>query len=166
MEHLHRTDITDTRILSLNRFVLLSVLSFNLYLIWWSYKKWRFFNQKDKLGINPALRTIFAVFFIQPLFREILKYAKGYGYRGAYSSVLLFIVFFILSILSYSPVYSSLSLVGFLVFLPPVKALNFAMLADNTFVAIQNPKLSYGEIAILSMGSLIWLFVIWTIVIN
>jgi len=44
------------KIISLNKFIFLSVISFGLYPIWWMFEAWRFFMQKDRLDI---MRVIF-----------------------------------------------------------------------------------------------------------
>lgn len=61
----------DRTLLNLNQFILLSVLSLGLYNIWWMFKTWRFFLQKDQLDIQPAFRAIFSIFFLYGLFERI-----------------------------------------------------------------------------------------------
>ena len=36
--------VEEQKIISLNKFILLSIISFGLYEIWWIYKAWEFFG--------------------------------------------------------------------------------------------------------------------------
>lgn len=64
------------KIISLNKFIFLSVISFGLYPIWWMFEAWRFFMQKDRLDIMPAARAVFALIFLYRLLDEIKDYAE------------------------------------------------------------------------------------------
>lgn len=46
-----------------SKFLLLSILTFGFYPIWWVYKTWGFFIQKERSDANPAIRVIFNIFF-------------------------------------------------------------------------------------------------------
>ncbi len=50
--------IENLKVISVNKFIFLSLISFGLYPIWWMFKAWRFFLIKDKLNIMPAARAI------------------------------------------------------------------------------------------------------------
>ncbi|HHP6486771.1 TPA: hypothetical protein ACSE37_001147, partial [Acinetobacter baumannii] len=54
--------IENLKVISVNKFIFLSLISFGLYPIWWMFKAWRFFLIKDKLNIMPAARAIFSIF--------------------------------------------------------------------------------------------------------
>ncbi|EPJ6601734.1 hypothetical protein LF332_001655, partial [Acinetobacter baumannii] len=41
--------IENLKVISVNKFIFLSLISFGLYPIWWMFKAWRFFLIKDKL---------------------------------------------------------------------------------------------------------------------
>ncbi|MCA4255387.1 DUF4234 domain-containing protein, partial [Acinetobacter baumannii] len=45
--------IENLKVISVNKFIFLSLISFGLYPIWWMFKAWRFFLIKDKLNIMP-----------------------------------------------------------------------------------------------------------------
>jgi len=74
-------DVEEQKIISLNKFIIPSFLSFDLYGIWWIYKAWRFYKQKENSDILPAARAIFCIFFLNSLFRKILVSAKEKGYQ-------------------------------------------------------------------------------------
>ncbi|MFX8512392.1 hypothetical protein ABTM04_21180, partial [Acinetobacter baumannii] len=63
--------IENLKVISLNKFIVLSIISFGLYQIWWVFKAWRFFLIKDKLNIMPAARAVFSIFFLYSLFNRI-----------------------------------------------------------------------------------------------
>ena len=118
-------DIEEKHIISLNKFIILSIISFGLYELWWIYKSWRFFQQKEKSDIMPALRTIFSIFFLIPLFNRIYDFAKEKGYNVNYSSVLLFICFFVGNWMSYLPTpFWIIAVFSFAFLIPPLIFLN------------------------------------------
>ncbi|MDI9862642.1 hypothetical protein [Flectobacillus roseus] len=80
-------DIDEQKIISLNKFIFLSIISFGAYEIWWIYKAWKFYQQKENLDIMPAARALFSIFFLNRLFNKILDFAKERGYKENYSSV-------------------------------------------------------------------------------
>ena len=43
-------------LLSAQKFILLCVFSLGLYELWWIYKSWSFFRDKDNLDIMPVLK--------------------------------------------------------------------------------------------------------------
>src|SRR3954471_6941974 len=83
--------VTELKILSVKRFLLISFLSLSLYPVWWTYKVWRFFKEKENSDILPAVRTVFGIFYYIPLFNKIQNFAKSCGYADSYSSVLLYL---------------------------------------------------------------------------
>ena len=57
-------DVEEQKLISLNKFITLSIISFGTYPIWWIYKAWRFYQQKEKLDIRPRARAFFSIFLI------------------------------------------------------------------------------------------------------
>lgn len=148
-------------LISSQKFILLSILSFSLYPLWWSYKIWKFFKEQENLDIVPAARAIFAVFFTWQLFDKILGKAKGEGYTENYSPGLLFGVFFLLNLLSRLPdPFWMISVVTFVAFLPPVKAFNFWIDHSTMYNGKYADKFSGRQIVLMIGGILFWLLVI------
>ena len=80
------------------RLMLFSVLTFNLYQIYWSYRNWDAVRKAEQSNIQPFWRGIFTVFFCYDLFKKILQSAKRNGYNGSYSPgwmAALFILFLV-----------------------------------------------------------------------
>ena len=93
-------DIEEQKTMSLKRFIFLSILSFGLYPIWWIFEAWRFFIQKDKLDIMPAMRTILAYLFIYSLFNKIQTYTERRGYSQEKLPLMMCIGFILSSLLA------------------------------------------------------------------
>lgn len=53
------------------KFLLLSVVTANLYSIYWYYRQWKSIRTRDSSDIWPIARSIFAVFFTHSLFQDI-----------------------------------------------------------------------------------------------
>ncbi len=49
--------IENLKVISVNKFIFLSLISFGLYPIWWMFKAWRFFLIKDKRGGPTCLNN-------------------------------------------------------------------------------------------------------------
>jgi hypothetical protein len=153
--------VDEQKIISLNKFILLSVISFGLYEIWWIYKAWGFFNQKEKLNINSALRTIFSIIFLIPLFNKILRFAKEKGYNDSYPSILLFIGFFVVNFLAYLPdPFWLIAIFSFVFFLLPFNALNFAKRNSTDFIVTEQTSYNGRQIALIVIGGIFWFLVL------
>jgi hypothetical protein len=75
----------------------------------------------------PAMRTVFSIFYLIPLFNIILNLAKNNGYQHSYVSVFLFVGFLIANLLALLPTQFSLAaIISFVFLIPLFKALNFA----------------------------------------
>lgn len=153
--------VEEQRIISLNRFIFLSVISFGLYPIWWIFEAWRFFMQKDKLDIMPAARAIFAVFFIYSLFNRIQNYAEAYGYRAKFSSALMCIGYIGGSMLAQLPdPYWLISVAAFVFLIPAFQALNDAKQNTQGLKIVQIHKFSTPQWILVIFGSIFWLLIL------
>ncbi len=154
------------QIISLKKFILLSIFSFGLSIFWWIYKAWRFYQQKENLNINSAWRTMLGVFFLLPLLNKIKEFAKEKGLNKTYSPFLLYLGFIILYLISFyfskvlPPVGIILNLFAVLFFIPPFKALNYAKEKSTNLIIVVRPSFNGWELAILIFGGLYWLLIL------
>ena len=153
-------------IISLNKFIFLAVITFGLYTIWWNYKAWRFFQEKENTDIMPAIRTIFGIFFLIRLFSKIIDLAKTKDYQKNYSPSLLFIAYLFLIFLSYLPEpYGLISIFAITCFIKPFKALNYAKMNDTGYEVIVQERFNGRQIFLIVIGSIWWLLILASIVI-
>ena len=146
-------------------FIFLSIISFGLYEMWWMYKAWKFFQQKEKSDIIPAARAIFCIFFLHSLFDKILDYAKGNGYTDSYSSTSLFTGFFVASLLSRLPApFGMLSILSFVFILSPFQAFNFARQHSTDCNAVEQQSFNGRQIVLIIFGFIFWGMVLLGIV--
>jgi hypothetical protein len=142
------------------KFILLYVLSFGLYGIWWMYKGWRFFKEKESLDILPAVRAIFAIFFMYSLLEKIQRFAKSTGWLHSYASGGLVIGFVIANLLARLPEpYWFASLISFLFFIQPVNAFNFAIENSGRY-KIKNDGFNGRQIALVIVGGIWWILIL------
>lgn len=147
--------------LNVNKFILLNVLTLGLYGIWWMYKSWRFFKEKDKLDIMPAMRAIFAIFFTHSLFEKILKYANSKGFPDTYSSSGLFIGFILLNFMSRLPdPFWLVSIFAFLCLIPPFKALNYAIEQSDDYQVIEQTSFNNRQMVLIVLGAIFWILIL------
>lgn len=155
------TDIQEQKVMSQNRFIFLSVISFGLYPIWWIFEAWRFFMQKDKLDIMPAMRTIFAYFFIYSLFNKVQTYAEGQGYSHKISPLMMCIGFILSSLLSILPdPYWLISVFNFVFLIPAFQALNYAKSNSQGFHTVQMNKFSLPQKLLITFGIVFWILIL------
>lgn len=148
-------------LISANKFILLFILSFGLYGIWWMYKSWKFFKEKEALDIMPVARAIFAIIFTFSLFEEIQKYSKSKGYGKSFSSIGLFIAFLLINISSKLPdPYWLISLLSFIPLIQPLKALNFAIANSENYNGIEQIGFNPRQILIIICGAIFWALVL------
>lgn len=161
-EHVEKTyDVEEQKIMSLNKFIFLSIISFGIYQIWWIYKSWRFYQQKEKLDIMPAARAIFSILFIHSLFTKILDFAKEKGYNETYSPTTLFIGFIVVNLLSRLPdPFWLISLSSIVCLIQPFNALNYAKQNSTDFIVTEETSFSGKQIALIVIGVILWALVI------
>ncbi|MGA8884216.1 MAG: hypothetical protein WB445_11540 [Acinetobacter sp.] len=153
--------IKGQKILSLNKFIFLSVISFGLYPIWWMFEAWRFFMQKDRLDIMPAARAVFAFLFLYPLLDEIKDYAEQRGAACDFSPGVQYVGFVILSLLSRLPdPYWLVSVFAFIFLIPAFQALNYAKRSTPGLNIIEARSFSMPQIILIIAGAIFWLLVL------
>ena len=150
-------DVEEQKIISLNKFIFLSIISFGAYEIWWIYKAWKFFQQKERLDIMPAARAIFSIIFLNTLLNKILDFAKEKGYKDNYSATSLFIGFITGNLLAKLPdPFWLISILSFVFLIPPFKALNYAKENSRDFIVNEQASFSGRQIALIVIGVFFW----------
>jgi hypothetical protein len=153
--------IDDQYIINQSKFITLSIVTFGLYELWWFYKAWRFYEQKDKLRIMPAFRALFSILFLPSLLSKINKHARSLGYEKNLSPGLIYIGYLIFSLLAFLPLpFSFVALLGVLFLLPPFKALCFAKQNSTGFLVVEQKKYSARQFVLLVLGVLLWFLII------
>ena len=85
---------------SQNKLIILFIATFGVYSIYWFYKNWKLQQKCMREKVNPALRSIFYIFFTHSLFRRIESAAKKEEIPTSWNANVLATVFVILSIIS------------------------------------------------------------------
>ncbi len=146
---------------TVDQFIILSVATLGIYNIWWMYKAWKFFEQKDRLTIMPAARAIFSILFLHSLFERILKFAKSRGYEKSYSSTGLFVVFVVLSLCNRLPdLYSIIAVFSFLVFIQPIDAFNRGIELSTQYALKIRSGFSTRQIVLIVCGLFLWFLIL------
>lgn len=147
-------------LVSPKQFVFLTIFTLGLYPVWWNFKAWRFFKiHGGQHNISPALRTIFSVAYNYSLFESVREYANGKGYGNSFNALFLFILSACLYLISnFAPegspwVFSSL-FVGF-VYIPIIKAYNYAITNDDFISSFVQSRLNIRQITLVVIGGLL-----------
>ena len=153
--------------LVLNKFIILTIISLGLYELWWIYKSWRFFQQKEKVDMLPALRALLSIIFLIPLLNRIQKFAQIKGYDKRYSPVLLYIAFIIVKLSVYLPdFYWFVPISSFVFLIPAFNALNYAKRNSSEFIVEEQESFNTRQIALIVIGTIFWILLITGLIEN
>lgn len=159
------SDIEEQYLISQKKFIILSVATLGVYCTWWTYKAWRFFQQKEKTDIMPALRALTNVFFLISLLNKIRSYANEKGYGTTYSSVLLYVGFLLVSLLVQLPdPYWLLAIGSFVFLIAPFEALNFAKRNSPDLAVIEQDSFNRRQKVLVILGGIFWFLVIFGLI--
>ena len=144
-------------LVDVNKFIILFVMSLGLYAIWWMYKSWKFFQEREQPDMIPAARAIFGIFWLYPLFERIRLFADENGYHSSYYSILLFLGFLFTNISANIPGPIGLvSIFAFVFLIPPVRALNFAIMNSDDYDGQEVDQYNAGQMIIVAFGIVTW----------
>ncbi|MGN5763324.1 hypothetical protein ACNQO6_03085 [Acinetobacter calcoaceticus] len=154
--------LADLTIISLKKFIFLSIISLGLYELWWIFKAWRFLALKDHLDIMPAARAIFSIFFLYSLFKRIREYAKGKDYAQDFSAGWMYIgyILFALVFANLPDPYWLISSVSFIFLIPAFVALNHTKKQDDQLNAVIQEKFNIAQIFVIIIGAIFWILLL------
>ncbi len=157
----NETETTKVEIVTLQKFILLSIVSFGLYDIWWMYKGWKFFKEKDNLDIMPFPRALFALFFMIGLFDRIQDFAHENGYAKTFSSLGCFLGVIGFNLLGRLPEpYFIISFISFLFFVPALEAFNYGVRRSPDYEVVETEQFNARQIILLICGGIMWLLIL------
>jgi hypothetical protein len=156
LESSHNEEI---ELLPAKKFVFLFIVSLGLYNIWWMFKVWKIFRNRENSDIMPAARAIFAIFFLHSLFDKVQELAKSKGYTQSFSSTAYFIGFVAFNMSSRLP--GGLWVISFLsvlCLLPALEAFNYGIKHSGEYKVIEDESFNQNQIILIVIGTIIWLF--------
>lgn len=107
-----------------HKFVVMNIITFNLYTIYWFARNWRYLRHADGLSVMPVLRGIFSPLFFSSFHGHLRRHLERCGQAGAlarphvYALHVGYIVTALFSMLDGAP--SLVSLGAFLFLIPAV----------------------------------------------
>ncbi len=94
---LSRGNEADFYVVSKDKFIVMFFGTASLYIVYWLYRNWRAYAQASGESVIPALRAVFAIFFIHSLFNRIRENldAKSiaFKWRNKMDATLLVLLF-------------------------------------------------------------------------
>lgn len=94
------TDEPDFYVVAPRKFYLLSVLTLNLYFVYWFYRSWHLIKRRSGESMMPPMRGVFFIFFTHSLFTEIDLKIKSLGKSFAWHPSTIATVVVVLTIVS------------------------------------------------------------------
>ena len=73
------SDEAEFYVVAPRKFYLLSVMTFNLYFVYWFYRSWRLVKQRSGESMLPVMRGLFFIFFTHSLFTAVDLKIKSLG---------------------------------------------------------------------------------------
>jgi len=157
----YNDEIEPQHLIKESKFLLLSFLTFGLYPIWWIYKAWVFFIQKEGSNANPAIRVVFNLFFMLALLNRIRRFAKEAGYRGSNFPAISYILIIGVSTCSlFPPPFFLISLSNCIFFLPSVSALNYGLQESSEIRSYEDDGLSTRQMILVVIGLVFWVLIV------
>ncbi|MCH8903891.1 MAG: hypothetical protein IIA45_08260 [Bacteroidetes bacterium] len=149
-------------LISLKHFVFLCIITFGLYDIWWIFKAWKFFKDKDDLNILPVLRCLLSIFYLHALFVKIWYYSKSKGNSKRFSPILSYMGLFTLSLLAYLPYpFWLVTYLSFYFLIPAFESLNFGIRNSVDYIVIESDSFNPRQIMLILVGGIFWALFIW-----
>ena len=73
--------------------MLMSVLTFNFYMLYWFYQNWKRVRLREQTRIWPFARTLFSAFYCYACFKRIKSYGAALGFKSAIPIGLITVVY-------------------------------------------------------------------------
>jgi hypothetical protein len=108
------------------KFVFLSFISLGYYELYWMYKQWKFFKERNDLKIRPFWRSVLWLFFTYSLLKKISQFAEEIEYNKKFDAG--FITFLYLGIYVFARLPDPIWIVCMftsLALIIPVQVMNF-----------------------------------------
>ncbi|WP_367865452.1 hypothetical protein [Pedobacter sp. WC2423] len=144
-----------------SKFLLLSILTFGLYPVWWIYKTWVFFIQRERSDASPAIRVVFNFFFLLPLLNRIRQFARQKAYQGNSYPLVSFILILGTSFCSiFPPPFFLICILTCVFLLPAVKALNYAIQQSPEILSYEDEGFRTRQMVLVVIGSIFWVLIV------
>lgn len=159
-QHVKQQESLHISIISSNKFLLLNLLTLNLYTIWWMYKAWTCIRHKENSDILPVPRALFGILFIYSLFQKIRTFALEHAFPRDFSPLMLFLAIIIVNVVPAFPAikenFGILSLLASIFFIAPNEALNYALLNAKDFDAVEEEGITVNQFILIFIGICLW----------
>lgn len=162
----------------ISRLIFMSIISCGLYEVYWIYKNWRYFKERDNLNIKPFWRAIFGVFFCHSLLKKIHQDKELNQFSNPTFSAEILATIWVVSRIALNIISQYSSKIGgaidenstamvillsfsFLLFVPVQKYINSANTKRNPDVPYT--KWTTGHIVCVGIGLISWALTYMTI---
>lgn len=138
--------------LAIHKLVVMSVSTLGLYNAFWFYRNWKRVRERTGQELSPFWRAFFAPLWAYSLFEEVDDEALRRQIQSGWSSVVLAIVFFVLSVTWRLPdPWALLSMFSFLPLIPVQNTIN--QMAERRGVR-PNAQFGVWHVAVMLLGAL------------
>jgi hypothetical protein len=138
-----------------HKFVVLSLCTFGVYDLYWSYKNWQRIRERTGEKISPFWRAFWAPFWGFSLFGRIRDYARAESVNVSWSAGLLGTIYLVLFISWRLP--DPWWLISLGSFIPLIAVVQTTHDVNSRVVASEDPNISYSgaNIAMIVVGGLV-----------
>jgi hypothetical protein len=144
-------------LLTSTKFGVLCLATGGLYAIWWQYKAWRFFKQRQQSDIWPVARALFSLFTVNELLKNIGRFSTSVGLTPTYNAGSRAAGYILLSLLSRLPEpFWLFSLLAFTCLLAPFQQFADALRQSPEYATREQSGFSTRQVLLLAAGGLLW----------
>ena len=149
--------VEEKEVLNDTKFIALCLATFGLYSIWWQYKAWRFFKQRQQSDIWPAARAIFSLFTVYELMKNINRFSQSNGLVPSYNAKNSAAGYIILCLLVRLPdPFWLINLLSFAFLVAPYNELRAALLKSPEYAGKDKRRFKGYHFAMIGFGVLVW----------
>ena len=151
----------EIELLPTKKFIFLFTITLGLYNIWWMYKVWNVFKEREKSDIIPIARATFAIFFLYDLFEKIQNFSTSKRNEQTFSSIAYFIGFIAFNFSSRLP--GGLWVISFLSVLclvPALESFNYGIKHSKEYKIIENGEFNKNQILLTVVGTAFWALIV------
>jgi zinc ribbon protein len=150
---------------SLRKFVVMSIVTWGMYILYWTYRQWILIEARTREGLSPIWRTIFSPLWNFSLFDRVKADAERRHLTVGWSGGLLAVIYLLAGALWRLPdPWWLVSLLAFLPLIPVVRTIGQLHNTLNTDRK-RNDRFTRGNIIGIVIGVLFLLLVVLTLIV-
>lgn len=150
-------DKIEVPLITVEKFIFLTFITFGLYQIWWTYKAWKFVKETDRYDVYPVLRTLFGVIFLFDLFKWInFKANFEMNYGKSFNILVMYLIVILLNLASRIDSIAYISLFSVIGYIMPFQSMNYIKENTPVYYTYYINGFNTRQIILIVLGLILW----------